>query len=326
MWKDFFYFNKGERRAILALTILIIIIQLFIWTSDFWLTILPESITDESNIQKDMDAFQDSSTSIYDSNISSYGSSRFSQYSGRKDLFFPKSTVELSKFNPNIVDSARFVSMGLPPFIVRNILKYRRMGGVFRKVEDFARIYGLEPEQYARLKPYIQLPTSKIDFTGEPFTQDPERTEKIGKLTVNHEAFPDKLIIQHIDINTVDTTVLQQIKGVGSVTAKRIAKYRDRLGGFYSMHQLEDIKGIYPEALTRLQSLLKVDTSQIERINVNKASLEKLRSHPYLSYYQAKVIVELRRARSGIKNIKELSEFKEFTVDDMERLKWYLSF
>ncbi|MDD4922354.1 MAG: helix-hairpin-helix domain-containing protein, partial [Bacteroidales bacterium] len=82
----------------------------------------------------------------------------------------------------------------------------------------------------------------------------------------------------------------------------------------------------YPEVLLRLQSLLKVDTAQIRKINANKASLERLKSHPYLSFYQARAIVELRKARSGIRQVNELAEFKEFTKEDIERLKWYLVF
>jgi len=69
-----------------------------------------------------------------------------------------------------------------------------------------------------------------------------------------------------------------------------------------------------------------VDTTQILKINVNKASLEKLKSHPYLNFYQAKVIVELRKARSGIKKISDLADFKEFTKEDIDRLRWYLAF
>jgi DNA uptake protein ComE-like DNA-binding protein len=324
MWKDFFYFSKRERRAIIVLTLLIIIIQSIIWTSDLWLSFLPESIRKISGIQKDMNAFQDSLSDSHQRNVPEYESSGFLETSRQ----FSTTAGNLSVFNPNTADSAAFISLGLSPYVARNILKYRRMGGVFRKVEDFGKIYGIQHEQYIRLKPYIQIPLQKNDFLRERIlpdfensqignNQSPSRTEDmtIGSTTS-----------QHIEINRIDTTTLLQVKGIGSVTAGRINKYRNRLGGFYSIKQLEDIKGIYPDVLIRLQSILKVDTSLIVKINVNKASLEKLRAHPYLSFYQAKVIVELRKARSGIRNLNELLEIKEFSAIDLERLKWYLSF
>ena len=316
MWKDFFCFSKGERRAIIVLTILIIVIQSIIWTSDLWLSFLPESIRKISGIQEDMEAFQDSLSDSYQRNVPEYKSSRFLESSRQ----ISTAASSLSVFNPNTADSAELISLGLSPYVARNILKYRRMGGVFRKAEDFAKIYGIQHEQYVRLKPYIQIPLQKNDFVHErilPGFEDSQLGKALSSSRTEDVA---------IDINRIDTTTLLQVKGIGRVTADRITKYRNRLGGFYSIKQLEDIKGIYPDVLMRLQSILKVDTSLIVKINVNKASLEKLRAHPYLSFYQAKVIVELRKARSVIRNINELSDFKEFSAIDIERLKWYLSF
>jgi DNA uptake protein ComE-like DNA-binding protein len=323
MWKDFFYFSKGERHAIIVLTILIVIFQIALWTVDSWLPLLPESLTNASVDQKALNIFKDSL--IIENSYKKSRNDFYKNYS-RKYSPLTKSPI-LSAFDPNTADSIKLVSLGLRPYVAKNILKYRRKGGAFRNAEDFSRIYGIEPTQYETLKPFIRIKSGTAEET---------ISQKSEVLAANQITKPEELIpvssqkiqaqVQALEINKVDTAVLQQLKGVGTFSANRIIQYRSRLGGFYSINQLEEVKGLYPEVLMRLQSFLKVDTAHIVRINANKASLERLKSHPYISFYQAKVIVELRKARSGIKNINELADFKEFTMKDINRLKWYLSF
>jgi DNA uptake protein ComE-like DNA-binding protein len=89
---------------------------------------------------------------------------------------------------------------------------------------------------------------------------------------------------------------------------------------------LDEIKGLYPETKQRLMSMLSVDAKAIHTLSVNKLPLEAFRKHPYISFWQAKVLVELRKARGRIESIEDLSAFKEFKKEDLERLKWYLSF
>lgn len=47
-----------------------------------------------------------------------------------------------------------------------------------------------------------------------------------------------------IDMNKADTTQLKYLTGVGSSLALRIVNYRDSIGGFQSIEQLLEIKGI----------------------------------------------------------------------------------
>ncbi|MCX6307425.1 MAG: helix-hairpin-helix domain-containing protein, partial [Bacteroidia bacterium] len=268
--------------------------------------------------------------------------------------------VKLVPFNPNTADSLTFCGLGLRSYVVKNILNYRRKGGSFRKSADFSKIYGLDPETFARLEPLIQMEGQ--EYGDGMMVQGPSvlnrtdgagdlkknlQTNKIAQASTNKPNDADKKDVSSnkptevdvasstasttsvsptFDLNTADTTLLQQLKGAGSFTANRIARYRNQLGGFYSMSQLSEIKGLYPETLARLQSMLKIDPSRIQTLDANKASLEKLRAHPYLSFYQAKVIVELRKARGKINAIDALKTFKEFTTEDLERLKWYLRF
>jgi len=69
----------------------------------------------------------------------------------------PVRKVERFPFDPNTADSTQFLRLGLQPWQVRNIYKYRAKGGIYREKEDFARLYGLTVKQYRELEPYIRI-------------------------------------------------------------------------------------------------------------------------------------------------------------------------
>ena len=65
--------------------------------------------------------------------------------------------VERFPFDPNTADSTQLLRLGLQPWQVRNIYKYRAKGGIYRQKEDFAKLYGLTVKQYRELEPYIRI-------------------------------------------------------------------------------------------------------------------------------------------------------------------------
>ena len=125
-----------------------------------------------------------------------------------------------------------------------------------------------------------------------------------------------------VDVNSADTAELKKIPGIGSGIAGGIVRYRERLGGFYALSQLEEVKHVTPKLL----KWFKLDNDSIRKLEINKASLDKLRAHPYLTFYQAKVIVEHRRKKGQIKSLSQLALYEEFTEKDLERLSAYVSF
>jgi DNA uptake protein ComE-like DNA-binding protein len=129
-----------------------------------------------------------------------------------------------------------------------------------------------------------------------------------------------------IELNAADTAELKKLPGVGSSFAKRIGGYRRLLGGYYRKEQLQEVYGMYEELYEKIVPHLKIDTALIEKIDVNTASLDKLRAHPYMNFYRAKVIVELRKKNGKIKDFEELEMFEEFSAEDLEKLKYYLKF
>lgn len=253
-------------------------------------------------------------------------------------------------FNPNLVDSLTLRKAGLTAKVTSNLLKYRRKGGSFRKPADVAKIYGMTPETMARISGSLvfDAPVAGTSTVGaERFSSDQRKDAGLAVLSVGQPlttpvqpvttlpavspaTYPQQnessgTVAGMFELNTADTAQLQCLKGVGPVTADRLIRYRKQLGGYYNLAQLAEIKGLYPDVLARLQASLTVEPSHIVKIDLNKASLEKLKAHPYLDFYQAKVIVELRKARKKLTSLEELAAFKEFTPADLDRLQWYVT-
>ena len=213
-------------------------------------------------------------------------------------------------------DSLALCRLGLPDWMARNIVRYRERGGRFRRPEDVRKISGRTDEQYQMLHPYIRIAPHDTARAAVPRIYTPQA----GRDTLTRPSkYPAGTVI---DLNRADTTELMRIPGIGSGIARLITGYRQRLGGFYSLEQLRDID-LDPEPL---RPWLRIDTTAIRRINLNHASVDRLRRHPYFNFYQAKAIVERRRKHGPLRSLKVFALYEEFTEADFERMRHYVSF
>lgn len=125
-----------------------------------------------------------------------------------------------------------------------------------------------------------------------------------------------------IPINASDTTALKRIPGVGSTYAKMIVKYREKLGGFFSVEQLDDLEALPAD----IQEYLVLDPTPLRKIKVNSLSINRLIVHPYIKYYQAQAIREHIQKNGPLKSIRELALNKNFTDKDINRLEPYMDY
>lgn len=240
--------------------------------------------------------------------------------SGNRYYAVPGRAVSRFPFDPNTADSTELLALGLEPWQVRNIYKYRARGGVFRKREDFGRVYGLTNKQYRELMPLVRIGSDyqayrERGYQNVPYGEAPD--------SVPGRRFPAKLRQgERIDLNSADTVMLLKVPGIGSYFARQIVRKRQMLGGYYSLKQLLEIQDMPEEALPYLE----VNPAKVHRLNVNRLPLGELRRHPYINYYQAKAIVDYRRLYGEIHDIGQLTLMKVFTTDDFERLCHYIEY
>lgn len=231
----------------------------------------------------------------------------------RRERLFP--------FDPNHADSLTLSRLGLPPWQVHNLLKYRRKGGTWRHPDDLSRLYGLSAEDFALLRPYIRISAADrrrpaIHFEryhpGTPKGERPEyeRIEKLAEGSL-------------VELNSCDTTLLKQIPGIGSYYARKIIAYRERLGGFSDLSQINEVAGL-PPGISRWFTL--TSHPDLRRIRINHATFKELVRHPYLSYEQTKTVVNHIRQYGPLHGWRDLRLYKEFTDADFRRLSPYFSF
>lgn len=250
---------------------------------------------------------------------SSAGDSLSSKSSRRYQPYAVASTrtVEQFPFDPNTADSTQLLRLGLQPWQVRSLYRYRAKGGVFRQKEDFARLYGLTVKDYRRLEPYIRIgrdyqPASTL------FSRD-----TVHRMVHDTLRYPVKIREdEQIVLNTADTTELRKVPGIGAYYAARIIRYGQQLGGYVSVDQLDEIDDFPQES----KKYFVVEDAHPQQLNINEMTLQQLRRHPYINFYQAKAIVDYRRLYGPLSSLDDLRLSKDFPPEEIERLRPYVSF
>jgi competence protein ComEA len=314
MWKNFFYFSGSQRAGILLLVVLILMASL----TDYLLPLFFEKESEQSDAAflAEIDDFKKSLWSIdslreaernrnYQANYQSYYHSAKSGYST-----YPDKLSRLFTFNPNELDSSGFVELGLKPYVASNILKFRKKGGRFNNRESFSKIYGIPEEKYKELAAYINIPDKDSQLLKD----------------INENDAPDLKKTVKVELNTADTNELMQIKGIGRGYAYGIIKFRKQTGGFVKIEQLREVYGMTPENFDKISPFCSVNLSNVKKISVNTASVDRLKSHPYLNFYQAKQIYELRRKKGKLSGLDELAKLSEINAVTLEKIAAYLSF
>ena len=305
-WREFFYFSKADRRVLLLLSGVLlgfVLSALFFWKFGAQEAINPGTGGVEAKYAAFVDSLQADTPRVHSSSVS------FRQPEER--------VVETFFFDPNTADSTMLLRLGLSPWQVRNIYKYRARGGRYHRPEDFAGLYGLTKGDYDRLRPYIRI-ADEFRLVSDLY---PHGMPKRDSLAVRPRQ--EKLAAgMQVDLNAADTSMLKKVPGIGSYRARQIVNYRNRLGGFATVGQLAEVEGV-PDTLSRW---FMVGEAVMRPLHVNRMSVNELRRHPYLDFYQSRVIVEHRRKFGPIKDLQTLSLYEEFAPSDLERLQPYVNF
>lgn len=208
------------------------------------------------------------------------------------------------EFDPNGLPIEDWMKLGLTKKQAESVKRYEASGGYFEVKRDVLNLWQIDEELYEKLKPYILLP--------EGFERDFERYRQ--------KAEPVK-----VEINSADTIALKEVRGIGSFYAREIVKYREELGGFHSLEQLGELWKMDREKLDKWKSQLQVDALKVEKININNASVEDLREHPYLHWKHANAIVEYRSQHGDFDHVEEIKEILIIDEERFEKIKHYLT-
>jgi DNA uptake protein ComE-like DNA-binding protein len=137
--------------------------------------------------------------------------------------------------------------------------------------------------------------------TGNTAPDTPAGDSVANSLSQQVKKKPEK-----IEVNSADTVKLLDLNGIGPAYARRIVKYRDALGGFASLGQLREVYGMDSARYSGFINQVKLDTSQLKRLDVNRATFKELLAHPYLDYEQVKAVCRFREKKGRLSSPGEL--------------------
>jgi len=299
----FFSFSRSERRGIFLL-----IGILFTCELGFYLIAHLESpiYVPDAKTLAELRNFEDSMLKI-DVNLSQ--ENRFSYERNASNAPFKKRSINYFPFDPNTLNEEGWQKLGFSEKQTRIILNYRNSGKQFRSVEDLERVFVIGKEGAQRLAPYAK------------FNALIEDSSKSKKYTAQNRYKP---ILKTIELNSADTLELTELRGIGPSWALRIVRYRDRLGGYITLNQLFDLRGMSDTLMDKIAPQLVIDTTLVMKLNVNEADVESLRNHPYIHSNLANSIVNYRLKHGPYKSVNALLQLRNLKEEDLIRLRPYI--
>jgi DNA uptake protein ComE-like DNA-binding protein len=214
-------------------------------------------------------------------------------------------------FNPNLASEKELQEIGLPEKIVQNIIKYRNAGGKFYSKESLKKIYSMNDSIYQRIEPYILIDNNSSKNNTQNFS-----TKTTFKPTKSKP---------YAELNSADSLELENLSGIGKTLSVRIIKYRNRLGGFYSVYQLKEVYGLNDSLFNFVlrNNELKTDTTLIHKINIKIADFKTMIRHPY---FTKELVIKILQLQKNKTNFSTQILKQELGEENWNKVRWYVEF
>lgn len=305
--RDYFTFTRKERIGLLVVTLLVVAIWIFPKASR------PRS---SKTIPPDTSWITAARNLIRTTNNSDSQPDNIDNLALNKPLTErpSESIAEPFYFDPNSLPPDSWKKLGIRDKTISTIQNYLRKGGHFYKAEDLSKIYGMRPDEYVRIEPYI-----RIASTNRVEQQISEKFES------KHEIVPDRPKYTVININTADTSAFVVLPGIGNKLASRIVNFREKLGGFYSVDQIGETYGLPDSTFQKIKPFLKLETNLVKKFNVNTATKDEMKAHPYIKWNLANAIVEYRNQHGNFSSLEDIKKISLITAEVFDKIKFYLT-
>jgi DNA uptake protein ComE-like DNA-binding protein len=217
-------------------------------------------------------------------------------------------------FDPNTISMDSFQLLGFPEWQAKSLMRYRGDRAItFRRPTDLRRVGALDSSLLEDVLELVRIAPS----TSTAPAASPETYSYQPKLPPPPPA--------SFDINASDTTAWRSLPGVGAYRAKRIVRFRDALGGFSSIKQLSETRGLPDSTFQAIKQYLA--PGKIYRpLAINRARYEELKNHPYISRNLANSIVKNREKFGRFNGPEDLSRLRLINDKNKPQILPYLSF
>ncbi|MBK7805771.1 MAG: helix-hairpin-helix domain-containing protein [Saprospiraceae bacterium] len=300
-YKEFFSFTQQERRGIIVFLVLAVVIIFGV------------------ELYSDFDQYPSEDVSKYylpEDSISLLEEGR-DDYSYQNDLWddsYQKTPIKKQRFefDPNTISADSLLLLGFSKFGVKNLVNFRNKGGKIKDIQKFKTIYGID--------------TTLVNSLGDLITYQSVQQKTFAEYDKSKPflPFPEK-VQEIVELNQADSVQLDDIKGVGLYTVKKILQYRKKLGGYLYKEQLTELNIIKDSLYQQISPFLSVDPSLIKKININTADFKTFIAHPYFASETINAILKYRKQHGNFSDVRHISRIRSLKEETGAKILPYLS-
>ncbi|TRX33770.1 helix-hairpin-helix domain-containing protein [Flavobacterium sp. ZT3R18] len=288
--KDYFKFTKEQRTGIVVLFGIIVLLQWIYFFVDFCVT--EKEYPDKQkwlSLQSQIDA---------------------------EKLENHNDAPKMHPFNPNFISDYKGYKLGMSVQEIDRLLAFRKNNKFVNSTKEFQNVTKVSDSLLTAIAPFFKFPE---------WVNHKKEFKEYGDFS--NTAFAKKQKVVLIDINQATKEDLIKIYGIGEAISIRILTQKEKLGGFVSMEQLNDVWGLSPEVIANLNTHFAIaKLPNLNKIDINNASLKELSQFFYFKYDLARQIVKYRSMNGNFKNIEDLIKINGFPVEKANFIALYLDF
>ena len=278
--KNYFSFNRRERNGALVLCFICLLLLTYLYYLSNRDSVKIGNVAD---FEKEIAEFKKLQQSDKNT-IEEYSRQNVVDFEKDKKVYVK---AELFEFDPNNLPDSDWRRLGFSDKQIKSIKNYEAKGGRFYDKEDVKKMYSISPEMYASIEPYIHINTVKIEI------------EKSLKSTITK---------REIELNSANAYELLYVPIIDSITAINIIKYRSMLGGFYNKEQLKEVQNLDTVLYDKMISYLSLNNENIRKLDINYATIDQLKKHPYIRFALAKALVLYRETHGTFKSVADIKK------------------
>lgn len=311
---DYLNFTRKERLGIITIFIFIII---FLLLPFFYPYFISQRDYEHNQFEKEIESLhiqQQDSAGNY-TNRSFDKNNYQNDYQPSEKNYYSKVTQgELFYFDPNTLSVDEWKRLGVREKTASTIRNYISKGGRFYKPEDISKIWGLHVDEVKRLLPYVRIEIKPADIYNKYPDSEKGKTYEKPKYT-----------IVSVDVNNADTSAFIALPGIGSKLSARIIAFREKLGGFYKAEQVAETYGLPDSTFQKIKTKLVISNSNVKKLNINTATVDELKAHPYLRYNIANAIVQYRTQHGSFSSVNDIKMIMLITEEIYNKAAPYLT-
>ena len=303
--------NQQERLGILSLTGCVVII---IFVTYFFLdsNSTPQPINPE--LREVLDKYYENKKieTVYENEEVNAKFAKEKKHAKSKS----KKTAQLFYFDPNKIDKQGFVNLGFSSNQSSTIINFRESGATFKQPRDLFKVYNIDTSLVLKLAQYMLFEKAE----NSTITKDSlkYKTRKVETLKPRYD-------LKIIEVNSATHEELISIYGIGDVFADIIIKYRGRLGGYINLSQISEAYEFSDSTLQIFERSITIDTSLIQKLNINEVTFKELLAHPYITYELNKILYPFVESRRPITDLDIIHDVMLIDSATINKLKPYLT-